>query len=72
MLLFCRALFLGVIYNNHFTKPALDYSIEPSADAMEQVRFDYSMKNIPIPSEQEFIIELISSVEKFIKNLNPT
>ena len=69
MLLFCRALFLVVIYNNHFTKPALDYSIEPSADAMEQVRYDYSMKNIPIPSEQEFIIELISSVEKFIKNL---
>jgi hypothetical protein len=56
-----------VIYNNLFTKPALDDSIEHSVDVLEQVKFDYSMKNIPIPSEQEFIIELISSIDKFIK-----
>ena len=65
----CRALSLVVIFNNLQTKLALGESIEHSVDAMEQVRFDYSMKNIPIPSEREFIIELISSVEKFIKNL---
>ena len=69
MLLLSRALFLVIISNNHFIQPALEASIEHSVDTMEQVKFDYSMKNIPIPSEREFIIELISSVEKFIKNL---
>ena len=47
---------------------------------MEKVNFGYSTKNIPIPSEKEFKIELIKSVEKFMKNikwrafhyLNPT
>ena len=69
MLLLSRALFLVIISNNHFIQPALEASIEHSVDTMEQVKFDYSMKNIPIPSEREFIIELISSVEKFINNL---
>ena len=69
MLLFCRALYLVVIFNNLSTKLALGKTIEHSVDDMEHVKFDYSMKNIPIPSEREFIIELISSVEKFIKNL---
>ena len=47
---------------------------------MDQVNFGYSTKNINIPSEKEFIIELIKSVEKFARNikwrahhyLNPT
>ena len=47
---------------------------------MEQVQFDYSMKNIPIPPKQDYLIQLISSVEVFVKNirwrafhfLNPT
>ena len=69
MLLFCRALFLVIIIKYLFIKLALDLSIEHSVDNMDQVRFDYSMKNISIPTQREFIIELISSVEKFIKNL---
>ena len=36
---------------------------------MQQVKFDYSMKNIPIPSKQEFMIKMIHSVEYFVKNL---
>ena len=37
---------------------------------MEQVNFDYSMKNIPIPPKQEFRVQMISSVEKFMKNIS--
>ena len=69
MLLFCRALYLVVFLNLVYTKPALDDSIEHSVDTMEQVKFDYSLKNIPIPTQEEYKIELISSAEKFIKNL---
>ena len=36
---------------------------------MDQVNFEFSTKNIPIPSEKDFIVELIKSVEKFVKNL---
>ena len=57
MLLICRALFLVVILK-HFIKPALGETIEHSVDAMEQVKFGYSMKNIPIPTQQEYRIEL--------------
>ena len=28
---------------------------------MEQVNFGYSLKNIPIPNEQEYLLELVSS-----------
>ena len=31
--------------------------------------FDYSTKNIPIPTRKEFLIQLLYSVEKFIRNL---
>jgi hypothetical protein len=68
MLQICRALFL---VTSLFTsiKPALDISIEHSTDVMDKVNFNYSTKNIPIPSEKDFKIELIKSVEKFVKNL---
>jgi hypothetical protein len=36
---------------------------------MDQVNFNYSMKNIPIPSKQDFLTQLISSSEKIVKNL---
>ena len=36
---------------------------------MEQVKFNYSLKDIPIPSQQEYLMELISSVGIFISNL---
>ena len=36
---------------------------------MEQVKFEYLMKNIPIPPKQEYLIELIRSVEIFVKNI---
>ena len=39
------------------------------ATNMEQVNFGYSLKNIPIPSNQEYLLELVSSVEIFISNL---
>ena len=80
MLLFCRALFLVISVTFNLTEKALDISIEHSTDVMDQVNFGYSTKNINIPSEKEFIIELIKSVEKFARNikwrahhyLNPT
>ena len=65
----CRALFLVTSLNFTLIKPALDISIEHSTDVMDQVNFGYSTKNIPIPSEKDFTIELIKSVEKFVKNL---
>ena len=36
---------------------------------MEQVNFDYSMKNIGLPSQKEFLKQLIHSVEIFVRNL---
>ena len=36
---------------------------------MEQVNFGYSLKNIPIPNNQEYLLELVSSVGTFISNL---
>ena len=36
---------------------------------MEQVKFNYSTKNIPISSHKEYLIELIHSVAKFAANL---
>ena len=35
----------------------------------EKINYDYSMKNIPIPTNEEHQIELIHSVEKVIGNL---
>ena len=35
---------------------------------MNQVNFDFSLKNIPIPSQKEYLIELISSVGDFVSN----
>ena len=35
---------------------------------MDQVNFAYSLKNIPIPTKQEYHLELISSVGIFIAN----
>ena len=32
-------------------------------------KFNYSMKNIPIPSRDEYLYQLIHSVEKFVRNL---
>ena len=36
---------------------------------MEQVQFNHSLKDIPIPSNQEYLLELIHSVGVFISNL---
>ena len=35
----------------------------------EQVNFQYSMKNIPIPPKQEYLMELIHSVREFVSRL---
>ena len=36
---------------------------------MEQVNFGHSLKNIPIPTKKEYLLELVSSVGTFISNL---
>ena len=36
---------------------------------MEQVKFNHSLKDIPIPSQQEYLMELIDSVGTFTSNL---
>ena len=40
-----------------------------SVTNMEQVTFNYSLKNIPIPNQKEYRLELINSVENFSSNL---
>ena len=37
---------------------------------MEQVNFGYSLKNIPVPSPQEYHQEMINSVEKLLNRMN--
>ena len=37
--------------------------------SMEKINFQYSMKNVPIPSNKEFRLEFIQSVNIFMKNL---
>ena len=36
---------------------------------MERLRFEYSYKNIPIPSERNYKIQLIEKVEKVVKRM---
>ena len=36
---------------------------------MDQVRFNFSLKNIPIPCQKDYLLELISSVGTFVSNL---
>ena len=36
---------------------------------MDQVNFNLSLKNIPVPSKQEYLSELINSVGVFVANL---
>ena len=35
----------------------------------EQINFQYSMKNIPVPTKQEYLLELIHSVREFGKRM---
>ena len=35
----------------------------------EKFEFNYSMKNISLPSQKEYVVCLINSVETFVKNL---
>ena len=37
--------------------------------SMNQVQFDFSLKNIPIPRKEDYLTELISSVSFFVSNL---
>ena len=39
------------------------------AQVFSRFVFDYSTKNIPIPTRKEYLIQLLHSVEKFIRNL---
>ena len=36
---------------------------------MEKFNIDYSTKNIPVPSKQQYMIQLISELEKFMKRM---
>ena len=38
-------------------------------DMAEQINFQYSMKNIPVPPKQEYLLELIHSVREFEKRM---
>ena len=38
-------------------------------DMAEQINFQYSMKNIPVPPRQEYHLEFIHSVREFIKRM---
>ena len=49
---------------------AREENLEHPSDRMEQVNFNYSMKNIPVSSKKDYLIELIHSVEKFVNNLD--
>ena len=40
-----------------------------SHDKMDQVNFNYSLKNIPIPSQKDYLIKLTNSCEIFVENL---
>ena len=40
------------------------------ANMTEQVNFQYSMKNIPVPPKKEYKLELIHSVREFVKKVN--
>ena len=37
---------------------------------MEKVDYGYSMKNIGLPSQKEYLMQLTQSVEKFVRNLS--
>ena len=39
------------------------------AQVYSKISFNYSMKNIPIPTRDEYFTQLIFSVEKFVRNL---
>ena len=39
------------------------------APSYSKLNFNYSMKNIPIPPKDEYLLQLIYSVEKFVRNL---
>ena len=36
---------------------------------LELVNFGYSLKNISLPSQKEYTLQLINSIETFVKNL---
>ena len=38
-------------------------------DMADQINFQYSMKNIPVPPNQEYLLELIHSVREFVKRM---
>ena len=53
----------------HFTYIQVEHSKHIMAQVYRKVQFNYSMKNIPIPSKDDYVLQLIHSIEKFIKNL---
>ena len=36
---------------------------------MEKLKFDYSMKNIPVTIERSYLLKLIEQIEMFIKRM---
>ena len=36
---------------------------------MEKIKFNYSMKNIPIPDKSKYYIKFIEKIESFIKRI---
>ena len=60
---------MNTIQNKVLNAPHCRALYEFSPNNMEKINIDYSDKNIPIPSQQDYKIHLISKTEKFIKRI---
>ena len=60
---------VNTIHNKVLNTPYCRALYGFSPNNMEKINMDYSDKNIPIPSQQDYKIHLISKTEKFIKRI---
>ena len=69
LLLVSAALCQGIGYNQNHTKSnqLLHCGEHSENQTMEQVKWDYSTKNFPIPSDREYRQKLIEKTEDFLK-----
>ena len=61
---------IGSIYEDSPAGDRVLYQLSAGIPIMlEKFEFGYSMKNVSLPSQKEYVLSLISSVETFVKNL---
>ena len=54
--------------NQHYTiAPAINTVEHSGRSTMEPVNFGYSMKNVPVHSNKDYLMRLIMSTEKFVR-----